>query len=171
MRIGLVSDLHSNLTALEAVVKDLGEVDEVLCLGDVAVASGPQPRQTLARLRELGWTTVMGDHDLWLLDPSQHDRPAPEWLQEAHAWTRSVLTQDDLDLIASFRDRIERDLGPFRLLCFHASPRARDDLLTAETPTEQIDPMLAGERAEVIAVGHSHSPLVRRHRGCLLVNP
>lgn len=64
MRLGLIADIHANLIALEALLSDLErtEVDQIICLGDVA-ASGPHPRETVARLRALGYPTVMGNAD------------------------------------------------------------------------------------------------------------
>src|SRR5215207_5817952 len=68
MRVALISDIHGNLIALDAVLDDLEreQVDQIVCLGDVAEA-GPQPAQVLARLRALSCITVMGNTDIQLL--------------------------------------------------------------------------------------------------------
>jgi diadenosine tetraphosphatase ApaH/serine/threonine PP2A family protein phosphatase len=66
MRIAIIADVHSNLAALEAVLNDAQSqkaVDGLWCLGDV-VGYGPQPRQCLTRLREMGARMVVGNHDL-----------------------------------------------------------------------------------------------------------
>ena len=70
MRFGLISDIHGNLQALDLVLAELGKtpVDALVCLGDVA-SLGPQPRQVLARLRQLQIPVVMGNHDNYLLNP------------------------------------------------------------------------------------------------------
>ena len=65
MRIAIVSDVHANMAALEAVLRHAGAagpVDGVWCLGDT-VGYGPQPSQCVARLREAGATAVAGNHD------------------------------------------------------------------------------------------------------------
>jgi len=65
MRIAIISDVHANLAALEAVLhhaEDAGPIDGVWCLGDT-VGYGPQPSECIARLRELGATLVAGNHD------------------------------------------------------------------------------------------------------------
>ena len=61
MRIGLISDIHGNFTALEAVLANMNErpVDLLVCLGDVATI-GPQPRQVLDKLKGLDCTFIMG---------------------------------------------------------------------------------------------------------------
>ena len=71
MRVALISDLHGNLVALDAVRADarrLG-VDAVVCLGDVATL-GPHPREVLAAVDELGTPTILGNHDEFLLEPA-----------------------------------------------------------------------------------------------------
>ena len=68
MRIALISDIHGNLPALEAVLAQLGEeeIDRYICLGDVAV--GPWPSETVKRLSRLGCTSIVGNWDAWILD-------------------------------------------------------------------------------------------------------
>ena len=72
-RIALLSDVHGNLHALNAVLAQLSHeaIDGAVCLGDVAIF-GPQPRETLARVHGLGIPVIMGNTDSWALDPSPH---------------------------------------------------------------------------------------------------
>ena len=63
MRIGIVSDIHSNLPALEAVLQDMGAVDRLLCLGDF-VGYGPWPNECVDLLRDRGVISIAGNHDL-----------------------------------------------------------------------------------------------------------
>ena len=67
-RLALISDMHGNALALEAVLADIARrrVDEIVCLGDIA-AGRPQPRDALERLRALGCAVVRGNADEWLL--------------------------------------------------------------------------------------------------------
>ncbi len=64
MRIAVISDIHGNFVALEAILKDISHqfVDQMVCLGD-AVQGGPQPAQVVNRLRELACPVVMGNAD------------------------------------------------------------------------------------------------------------
>src|SRR5256885_16431004 len=68
MRLGLISDIHGNLLALDAVLDELNEsgMDRLVCLGDVA--AGPEPRATIERLREVGGPVVRGNWDTWVLE-------------------------------------------------------------------------------------------------------
>ncbi|MBI3286567.1 MAG: metallophosphoesterase family protein [Chloroflexi bacterium] len=70
MRVAIFSDIHGNLVALEAILAEIERerVDQMICLGDVA-ATGPQPAETLHRLRELNCPVVMGNTDARFLNP------------------------------------------------------------------------------------------------------
>ena len=62
-RVLVISDVHANITALEAVLADAGNVDEVWCLGDIA-GYGPDPNECIERIHALpGLTCMMGNHD------------------------------------------------------------------------------------------------------------
>ena len=68
MRILVISDLHANITALEAVLADAGQVDETWCLGDV-VGYGPDPNDVVERVRSIpNLTCILGNHDVAVLD-------------------------------------------------------------------------------------------------------
>jgi putative phosphoesterase len=175
MRVALISDIHGNLVALEAVVADLAKVgpDAVICLGDVAV-TGPQPRLVIARLRELGWPVVMGNTDAWLLDP----RPWPtsdeevRRLLEVELWSASVMQAADLDFVRTFQRTVEISLaGEQNLLCYHGSPRSNTDIIGPTTQEDDLFEMLSGQWASLMAGGHIHQQMLRRFKDTVLVNP
>jgi diadenosine tetraphosphatase ApaH/serine/threonine PP2A family protein phosphatase len=92
VRIAVLSDIHSNLVALDAVLADAGTVDAVWHLGDV-VGYGPDPDRVVARLRELGAVGVKGNHDAAALGGPEIDWFNPD-AKQAAAWTRDVIAQD-----------------------------------------------------------------------------
>ncbi|HEX2912671.1 MAG TPA: metallophosphoesterase family protein [Chloroflexia bacterium] len=104
MRYGLVSDIHSNLTALEAVLHDIeqhGPVDGILCMGDI-VGYGPLPNEVIQRLKEYNLFTIKGNHDMAVLGElplSDFNRDAID----ANVWTRTQLTQENLDWLESLK--------------------------------------------------------------------
>jgi predicted phosphodiesterase len=101
MRIAILSDIHGNLVALEAVLADLAKAapDVTICLGDVAV-TGPQPRQVIARLHQLSWPIVMGNTDAWLLDPQSWNSSDEETrrLLALEQWSASMMEPEDLQV-------------------------------------------------------------------------
>lgn len=103
MRIALISDIHGNLLALEAVLADARAVgvDRFACLGDVATL-GPKPREVLQVLRALGCPCILGNHDAFLLEPELVTRytQAPV-IVEAVDWCRAQLTLEDLAFVRS----------------------------------------------------------------------
>lgn len=172
MRVGLIADIHGNLVALETVLAELaGEsLDDLICLGDVA-ALGPQPGAVLARLRVLGCPVVMGNVDVRLLtlpDDSMQDE-----LDAALArWCAAQLTDGNLAYVRAFPATYERRLSAERtLLCFHGSPRSFDDVIVPTTPDEALDAMLGDAHATVLAGGHTHLQMIRRHGDAHIINP
>ncbi len=174
MRLALISDLHANEPALEATLADIERagVDQVACLGDVATL-GPSPRAVLQRVRKLGGPCILGNHDAFLLEPEAVHvyTEAPDVI-EAVEWCHGQLTEQDLDFVRSFRATQEiRVDASSSILLYHGTPRSHSEDLLATTPDEELDEMLAGREATVLAGGHTHLQMLRRHRGMTIVNP
>lgn len=171
MRVALISDIHGNRVALDAVLSDIDGmgVDRTICLGDVA-ALGPQPRLAIERLRELGCPCVMGNHDDHLLHPDRVEGLAP-WVAQMIRWGADRLTEADRAYLRSFVPLIEVDLGPHAtLLCYHGSPRSHDERILSTTPPADLDEMLDGRAATVMAGGHNHVQMMRRHRSWTIID-
>lgn len=176
MRIALIADIHGNLAALDAVLNALEQEhpDQIVCLGDVS-ATGPQPREVLTRLRQLGCPVVMGNADAELLDPADTSPELDEFtanILDITRWCADQLDAEDRAFIASFRPTVEVALGTStRLLCCHGSPASFDDIIIAATLDEEIDRMIEGHEAKVYAGGHTHIRMLRAWRGREIVNP
>jgi putative phosphoesterase len=172
MRIAAVSDIHGNLSALDAVLADIERrgVDLIVNLGDIV--SGPLlPRETAARLMALGLPTIRGNHErqVLTLDPARmgpSDRYAFDTLGEAERRWMSGLPP-----VLS----LEGDV----FLC-HATPRNDVDCYLEElverelrpAPLRRIEERTKGIQASLILCGHSHIPkLVHLSSGQLIVNP
>lgn len=174
MRVALVADIHGNLVALDAVLERLANenIDVIVSLGDVA-SWGPQPAETLDRLREIGSLNVMGNTDEWVLDPKPHairDADTPR-VNHIELWCIEHLTPDHKDFLRTFRRTVEIPLtGSMSMLCYHGSPRTPRDFLRATTPDLEVDAMLGGHAQAVMVGGHTHEQMLRRHRECILIN-
>ena len=178
MRVALISDIHGNLVALEAVLAELAldRPDSILCLGDVA-ATGPQPHETIERLRALDCPMVMGNADAELLRPLLRQVPEKEmsdWqrIREIDHWCATRLSAADLDYLRGFLPVLEIPLEDgHELLCFHGSPRSFDDVIEATTPDKELECLLSGYEANVMAGGRTHIQLLRRYGETTVLNP
>ena len=176
MRVGLVSDLHGNAIALEAVAADVeaAGVDTVVCLGD-ALQGGAEPARTFALLRELGWPVVLGNADAFLVDASTAEgdgEPITDRQLEVRAWSAEQLGPEHLAAVAAFPPTVELELAPGQtLLCCHAVPSSYTPILLPTTDEETFRSLLDGVDAAVAAGGHVHLQFVRRRGDLLWVNP
>jgi predicted phosphodiesterase len=172
MRIAVVTDIHGNLAALQAVAQDIQRrgVDQVINLGDSV--SGPlQPFETARLLMDSGWLHLAGNHERQVLT----QQPGQWSVADAHA--HAQLGPDELAWMASLRPNL-----PWRddiHLC-HASPRSDlEYLLETVEPdgvrlasADEVRERLAGVSAALVLCGHSHHPrIVRTASGQLVVNP
>lgn len=153
MRAAVVSDVHGNLHALEAVLGDIVRegADEVWCLGDV-VGYGPHPNECCALVRERADLCLCGNHDLAVvgtLDVSDFSGDAAV----AVRWTRGVLDAGHAEWLRSLAPRAERA----GVELFHGSPRdpVWDYVLSDEVAVAS----LHLTSAPVVLVGHSHVAL------------
>lgn len=176
MKIALISDIHGNLAAFDAILDVIAreKSDQIVCLGDV-VAEGPWPHDVVVRLREVGCPVVLGNADAELLDLPHEDATDSEdarKILEISRWGAAQLDEADREFIASFQPTIEISLGAVgMLLCCHGSPKSFNDIIRATTPDEELDVMLAGTNAAVQAGGHTHTRMLRAWRDREIVNP
>jgi predicted phosphodiesterase len=175
MQLALISDIHGNLVALDAVLADLTarNIEHILCLGDVAT-EGPQPRGAIARLQELSCSIVMGNTDAWLLHPQLTERKSlfAQEGQDIELWSSQQLTEDDKAFLRTFVPTIERSLSNGQnLLAYHGSPRSFNEGLLPTTPDEVLEQSFANTDATIYVGGHTHVQMFRRYKDKLVLNP
>jgi predicted phosphodiesterase len=159
VRVALISDMHGNAVALDAVLRELSgeELDEIVSLGDVA-QGGPQPRECVDRLRELGCRCVFGNSDEFLLtlDPGGEDLDEEklERLLTIGRWSQEQLGDEGLAFLRSFEPTVALELDGCTLVCCHGSPRSNEEIVLPETPREEIRALIGD--AEAVAGGHVH---------------
>lgn len=169
MRIAVISDIHGNGIALDAVLDELQAqaVDQIICLGD-AIQGGPQPTQVVSQLRAQQCPAVIGNADAWLLSGAetgaeQIDADRLRAMYEVRAWTLAQLSAEDRASIAAWPPTIALDLGGGRtLLAYHGSPQSFDDIILPDIPQEQLAAFLRGYPAAVYCGGHTHVQCMRR---------
>lgn len=156
MRILLISDVHANLIALDAVIKDAGNFDQVWCLGDV-VGYGPQPNECIGRLREFDLICMAGNHDLAVVGKAglwDFTRDA----RDAIFWTRHWLTSENHDWLNTLSEKpLAMEYG---ITLVHGSPR--DPLWEYIVEREVAKDNLAFLETPVCLYGHTHQPVIFR---------
>ncbi|MEO7119164.1 MAG: metallophosphoesterase family protein [Candidatus Limnocylindrales bacterium] len=157
MRVAVVSDIHANLAALDAVLDALAPYDEVWQLGDI-VGYGPQPDEVVARLREIGATGVRGNHDAAAIGALSTEAFNDD-ARAAIEWTADHITDETRAWLTGLETVVTA--GEFTLV--HGSPRdpvweymvsgsvARSNLSHFETPW--------------CLVGHTHIAVAFRQAG------
>lgn len=153
MRIALISDVHSNQVALEAVLAALPPHDQLWCLGDT-IGYGPRPNECLALVRERATQVLTGNHDLAslgvisLVDFNSLARQANEWNNR----------QLKPDLRAYLRERPEKITAEPDVTLAHASPRDPiwEYILDIETALDNLEHF----QTSICFVGHSHVPII-----------
>lgn len=173
MVIGLISDVHANVVALNAVLAELRSrrADTVVCLGDM-VGYGPAPNETLERIREEKLLCTLGAADERIaFDFARQAVPRKGVGDQTLEWTREILEMDHVHWLRELpvQRRLDTPYGRFR--AFHGTaedPAGRTDL--------HVDPMrfarlLDENRCTLLATGGTHVPFLRRAAQGLAVNP
>lgn len=176
MRIAVVSDIHGNRTALEAVLADLRQTSPDLILhgGDLP-HGGASPAETVDRIRDLGWPGVVGNADEMLFAPetlenfaAQSSAPASLWdaVRETAVWTRSALGEERLAWLRTLpRVQIQ---GPMALV--HASPETTWRAPEPEASDAEFESLYKPLEKPIVIYGHVHRGFVRSVSGMIVAN-
>jgi predicted phosphodiesterase len=179
VRVAALYDIHGNVPALEAVLREVErEAPEMIVVGD-DIALGPMPAETLERLIALRGRAqfIRGNTDRELVDRYDGTSSLREAVGEDNVWIRrgewaaQQITRAQRNFLASLPTTVVVDvegLGP-TLFC-HGSPRSDEEPITRLTPGTRLDEMLAGVAENVIVCGHSHVQFDRTHKGKRVVN-
>ena len=178
MLIAIISDIHGNCVALDAVLNDIkqADVDQIVCLGD-AIQGGPQPVEVLARLRGLNCPVVMGNADDWLLtgfDSGAENIPEERRVRmdKVRDWQLTKLTENDLSFIRSFKPTVQIKLDDEHILfCYHGSPKSFDHVILPQTPDEEVRGYLETQENVIYTGGHTHMQFVRHFGRTFHFNP
>ncbi|GAC1356745.1 MAG: metallophosphoesterase family protein [Ktedonobacteraceae bacterium] len=172
MRVAILSDIHGNQIALEAVLQDLAQqanIDQVVVAGDLCL-NGPCPKEVIDTLRNMRCFVIQGnvDHDIVDQTTKKGSRK-----QSMIAWTREQIGIEGIDYLASlpFSKYIENSDG-MDLLVVHANPLNREEALLPDMEDCELEPLLGKLPATVgaLAFGHYHVAYTRRWRELLLVD-
>jgi putative phosphoesterase len=177
MRIGILSDIHGNLPALEAVMADLQtqRVDSLYCLGDL-VGYGASPNEVTQVIKDPGIQTIMGNYDDGVgfdrdecgcayRDP--HERALGE---RSFAWTKDQTIPENKAFLRTLAPELRLDAAGQRVLLVHGSPRKMNEYLFEDRPLSSFQRLAAGSNADLIVFGHTHRPYAKHVDNVWFVN-
>jgi putative phosphoesterase len=178
MRVAVISDIHGNLTAFEAVLADVRQSspDLVLHGGDLADL-GSSPVEIVDQIRSLGWPGVMGNTDEMLVRPdsleefaSQSSAPTALWnmIRQIASVTRSLLGEERLAWLSELQ-RVETQ-ADFALV--HATPESCWRTPPTEATDAEVKKLYGSLGRPIVIFGHTHRPFIRGIAGQprLLIN-
>ena len=172
-RIAIIADIHANLPALEAVLRDIEQVgpDEIVVAGDL-VGRGPQGSAVVKRVRDLGCVVIRGNHEDYLLSFRRHEVPeewlsTPEWA--CSRWMAAELDAQDADFLDSLPFTAVPLTEP-RLRVVHGSPESYNEGLGSWTDDHRILEHLDSIDESALACAHTHRPMTWRFGERFVIN-
>lgn len=184
MRILLISDIHANFTALDAISRrfDLNSFDLILNGGD-SLVYGPFPNQTIDWLREHRAVSILGNtdrHIISLLNGKTFTKPRKAEKRIMYGWTaaelneenRSWLLQQPLSRFIKLKKYLKSHPdNPAALHMCHGSPADPDEFLFPDTPSCRFRELCTMTDSKIVTVGHSHTQFHTSIAGVHFINP
>ncbi|WP_081927416.1 metallophosphoesterase family protein [Halobellus rufus] len=171
MRVGLVSDIHSNSPALDSVLEELErlEVDRILCAGDL-LGYNAFPNKTLDQLIEYDVTSIRGNHDEAIVTetPSNFNIPA----KRAVDWTRRQLSDDEKRYLRNLPNKRQMSIDGKNVVVAHGSPtNPVNQYVFEDDVTPQILDHWFSSKPDIVVLGHTHRQFEKSIGGVKIVNP
>ena len=157
MKFGIVSDIHCNADGLRRAFELMGDVDELVCLGDT-IWEYRFSNEVVALLRERGAHTILGNHEEGFFGPLGERARARPGSDPGH-----------LEWLATRPHRIELERGDKRILLVHSTPWEPRGAYVL--PEDALLARFAEAEADIVLYGHTHRQVVKRFGGVLVVNP
>lgn len=171
IKIAVISDIHGNMQALEAVLKDIKaeNCDKIFCLGDLAMA-GPEPVKAIEKIKELqekgnftqgNFTLIQGNTDEMI------GYYSPEIIAKVNQFPImaralendvQIIPENLKEFLRNLPKQAEIEIEGVKILLVHGSPRKNDENISPELPIEKIEEMLEGINADLVLCGHTHIP-------------
>ena len=167
MRLGIISDVHSNMPALSAILDFLRKekADRIIHAGDV-VGYNPFPNEVIDAFITNPVLSISGNHDRGVI--SGDIRFFNDAAAEAVLWTRRELKNDGRDYLSNLKTRERISVDGKTIAVIHGSPFNDDEYIFRDDANEKL---LDEAAADILVLGHTHVPYVRKLENGLIVNP
>lgn len=177
MKFAVIADIHSNIYALQAALKDLQEknIQEIYCAGDL-VGYASFPNEVISILKEKNIPTLMGNYDeaIAYFKPTcgcdYKDEKAAQIGNQSISWTKVHTSEESKEYIKSLPKQLEFVAKGKKVLIVHGSPRQINEYLFQDKPLEELKEILGLTDAEILICGHTHLPYHKVIDGKHLIN-
>lgn len=175
MRIAVISDIHANVIALNAVIKHMEgqRIDKIIFLGDLVI-NGPHPKEALEEMRRLSPSVwIKGNTDEWLHEVGVGFKPnteREEYLYELFKYANERLDLEEKEFLLSKPDKQLIEIEGVNILCVHGSNRSMNEQIGIMTSTERFEQMINEIEADVLLCGHTHLTYVASFDGKKIIN-
>lgn len=164
MKLGVITDIHNNHTALKVVVERLQqlECDKIICCGDI-IGIGPCPEETVQYMMRIpNLIAVRGNHEKYLLDKMPNEYPNEEQMDwgemEHHKWEHSLLSAESVDFLRSLPYQVNVEYEGYSLCIMHYCMDYDGHYInyTKNPSEEDLKSMFADMDSDIILYGHDH---------------
>lgn len=178
MKIAIISDIHGNLEALKATLKDIGKrnVDRIICLGDT-IAKGIHPKECLDLIKENCEIVLQGNCDAHFSMEHEHIDKMPEQEQKRIKWNQSLINKEDREYLLKLPFCYEFYMSGSLVRLFHATPTVNNKAIlnvdSIETKYQMFLPSkntVSQMKADVVIYGHIHHPYMDKIYNKTLIN-
>ena len=178
MKIGIISDIHGNLEALKATLKDIEErkVEKIICLGDI-IAKGVHPKECLALIRTKCEIVLQGNCDIYFSTEHRNIDEMDEQERKRIKWNQSLINKEDREYLLNLPFCYEFYMSGSLVRLFHATPTANNKaVLNVNSIETKYQMFLPSEKtqsqdiADIIIYGHIHHPYMDKIYNKTIIN-
>ena len=167
MKIAVISDIHGNIEALQAVIEDIKNegCEKIFCLGDLAMA-GPMPKETIDYVRNLDknfdFEIIQGNTDEMIAYSSneiyEKIKESLPVMGEAYKSDINTVTEEQKKYLKNLPKQKEIKIGGLKVLLVHGSPRRNNEDISPNLDIKTVEEMISSTDADLILCGHTHIP-------------
>ncbi len=169
VKVAVLADIHSNLNALEAVIRDAEHrgITVFINAGDL-IGFGAFPNEVIQTLYSKNTISVIGNYDLEVLDKTNVGKGPKKFALE---YNRKALAKSNETYLRNLPSKLELEIVHKKILVVHGSPDSVDEHLYQDTPEKRFKELAQNSGVDIIVFGHSHEQFTKKVDGTLFINP